>query len=67
MIDFLSMQALVNLTILETAETILIPGAGNDDILMKLKSRTDSSAVFIMVIFPSDIHSFIKSNSRTVL
>jgi len=40
-------QALVNLTLLKTAETILIPGARNEDISLHLASRTDSSAVFV--------------------
>ena len=50
MIYFLSLQALVNLTLLKTAETILIPGARHEDISLHLASRTDSSAVFAVIL-----------------
>jgi len=39
-------QALVNMTLLKTSDTIVIPGPDNTEITLSLSSRSDNSAVF---------------------
>ena len=39
-------KALVNMTLLKTSNTILIPVGANEDILLQLSSRSENSAVF---------------------
>merc|ERR1711892_1236549 len=39
-------QALVNMTLLKTSDTILIPGSENEEMLLQLSSRSENSAVF---------------------
>jgi len=40
-------QALVNMTLLQTADSITIPGVENEEIVLSLSSRSDNSAVFV--------------------
>merc|ERR1711892_412366 len=39
-------QALVNMTLLKTSDTILIPGSENEEMLLQLSSRSENSAVY---------------------
>merc|ERR1712042_359569 len=39
-------QALVDMTLLKTSDTIIIPGHDNTEITLSLSSRSDNSAVF---------------------